>query len=314
MVKQTGEYKYVGELYNEKYDHSTSLRKREEKIGCYVQQVRVYGNEYRLRRYALGARLKLYHTTVVPSLFSNVETWSMMTKGDLEKLEGMQYGVLRQIMEQRSSVSYFELLAETGVWPVEQLIEARKIYLMNNIMNSKRERLLKEILEEQVRDPWKGCWVEGLMVILEKYGLSMREVITLKRGKLKEKVKERVGDFLEGKLNEKRSTKLRFIKKFGRKKYIEEMDFRDGILMLKVRLNMIEVKCNYKNKYKVNGVCDVCEREDDTTEHMIFGCEKIHPLKGMLDGRDIEECNKRVPREVREIMDKRKQMGHELVI
>ena len=77
---------------------------------------------------------------------------------------------------------------------------------------------------------------------------------------------------------------------------------------------MIEVKCNYKNKYKVNRVCDLCKTEEDTTEHMIFGCEKIHPLKGMLDGRDIEQGNKRIPREVREIMNKRKDMGYELVI
>ncbi len=56
-------------------------------------------------------------------------------------------------MEQRSSVPYFGLLAETGIWPVEQLIEARKILLMNNIMNSKGERLIKEIFEEQLVDP-----------------------------------------------------------------------------------------------------------------------------------------------------------------
>ena len=84
--------------------------------------------------------------------------------------------------------------------------------------------------------------------------------------------------------------------------------------MMKVRLNMIEVKCNYKNKYKVSRVCEVCKNGEDTTEHMIFDCDKIHPLKGMLDGMDIEQCNKRIPREVRDIMNKRKEMGYELVI
>ena len=78
-------------------------------------------------------------------------------------------------------------------------------------MNSKRERLVKEILEEQIRDPWKGCWVESLRGILEKYELSLREVIKLKREKLKERVEKKVEEFLEVKLNEKKTTKLRFI-------------------------------------------------------------------------------------------------------
>ena len=77
------------------------------------------------------------------------------------------------------------------------------------------------------------------------------------------------------------------------------MDYEDSILMLKVRLNMIEVKCNYKNKYRDNRVCDICGSGEDTTEHMIFECGKIHPLKGMLDGEDIKKGNKRIPGEVR---------------
>ena len=34
--------------------------------------------------------------------------------------------------------------------------------------------------------------------------------------------------------------------------------------------NMIEVKCNYKNKYRENRVCDIiCGVGEDTTEHDI---------------------------------------------
>ena len=314
VVEQTEEYKYVGEWYNEKYNHNTSLRKKEEKVGHYAQQVRVYGNEYRLKRYTLNARLKLYRTTVVPSLFYSVETWSHMTNGDVERLESMQYEILRKIMEQRSSVPYFGLLAETGVWPVEQLIELRKILLMNNIMNTKGERLIKEILEDQIRETWKGCWVEGLKKVLEKYEIRLEEVIKLKKDKLKEKVVQRIEGYLDKKLKGDTSTKLRFIEKFEKKEYITEMDYEDSILMLKVRLNMIEVKCNYKNKYRENRVCDICRVGEDTTEHMIFECDKIHPLKGMLDGVDIKKGNKRIPGEVRYIMNKRKEKGYELKI
>ena len=41
-------------------------------------------------------------------------------------------------------------------------------------------------------------------------------------------------------------TKLRFVEEFGKKKYLEELDYKDSITTLKTRLNMIEKKYNYK--------------------------------------------------------------------
>ena len=64
-------------------------------VGYYIQQIKVYGNDYLLKHYTLNTRLKLYKTTVVPSLFYNVETWSKITKNDMQQLEGMQYRILK---------------------------------------------------------------------------------------------------------------------------------------------------------------------------------------------------------------------------
>ena len=63
------------------------------------------------------------------------------------------------------------------------------------------------------------------------------------------------------------------------------MQFKDSILMMKTRLNMIEVKCNYKNKFKDSTKCELCKKEDDTTEHMIFNCDILHPHKGIINGK-----------------------------
>ena len=77
---------------------------------------------------------------------------------------------------------------------------------------------------------------------------------------------------------------------------------------------MIEVKCNYKNKYKNNLICDLCNKEEDNTEHMLFNCDIVHPHKGILDDKDIENCNKRLPSEVKTVLERRKELGYELKI
>ena len=42
---------------------------------------------------------------------------------------------------------------------------------------------------------------------------------------------------------------------------------------MKLRLNMLELKCNYKGKEN-NEICDLCGDENDTTEHL-FECRAV---------------------------------------
>ncbi len=50
---------------------------------------------------------------------------------------------------------------------------------------------------------------------------------------------------------------------------------------MKVRLNMIEVRNNYKNQYE-DRTCTLCKTETDTTEH-IFECKNIGMIQDEID-------------------------------
>ena len=75
----------------------------------------------------------------------------------------------------------------------------------------------------------------------------------------------------------KQKTKLRFLEKFSLKQYIEKIEFKDCINKMKLRLNMIETKCNFKGKYLKNQTCEICNENLDTTEHL-FECKKMDKL------------------------------------
>ena len=70
-------------------------------------------------------------------------------------------------------------------------------------------------------------------------------------------------------MRSQQKTKLRFIKEYSQKQYKSELDFKRCILMMKIRLNMIEVKCNYKGIFKDNLKCEICKSDNDTTEHLL---------------------------------------------
>ena len=87
-----------------------------------------------------------------------------------------------------------------------------------------------------------------------------------------EQINKKLNEQIKELANEK--TKLRFCTNTDKKKYLEQLGYTDARMILKLRLNMTELKCNYKNHNKDNIKCRLCKTHDDTTEHL-FTCTKI---------------------------------------
>ena len=274
-IEQVSEYKYLGEWYNSKGNHETSMKKRMEKTDFMSREVRRYGDECIVGNEAIRTRIKLYQTIVVPSIFHNIETWSNISKKEINELESVQGRMLRSICEQSSTTPYWGILAETGIWPIEKIIEYKKIMLCHGIMTSCKNRLLREIVEEQMTRPWKGCWMIQTQEICNTYGLNVVELKKMSKNQLKTDIKRKIKSAIEKELQEQRSkTKLRFCTEFGQKRYLSSLNHKDAILMIKTRLNMLELKGNFKNKYTEGLTCELCDEADDDTEHL-FECKYI---------------------------------------
>ena len=81
-------------------------------------------------------------------------------------------------------------------------------------------------------------------------------------------------------------TKSRNSKGFERKKYLDETDKVTMRNILSRKVNIIDVKMNYKGKYK-DMKCPMCKIEEDTTEHLferndlkdrVIVCHKSGPV------------------------------------
>ena len=270
-ISVTNEYKYLGEWYNEKGNHSTSIRKKKEKINYYIRQIKVYGNKGVIGKHAMLTRLKRYKSNIFPTIYYNVETWSTITKTEMKELEQIQGIILRKICEQRKTTPYIGLMAELGIWTIEKQIEYKKILLLHNILTSTVDRLIKDIIKDQIQNTWPGCWIENVKEICNKYNLNIDEIDRYKKSDLKQKMKNKINTSLNKDIGEmsEQHTKLRFIKEYSQKSYLGELNLKDCITMIKIRLNMIETKCNYKNLFKDNLRCEICKDENDTTEHLL---------------------------------------------
>ena len=210
-IEMSNEYKYLGEWYNEKGDHSTSIEKKKQKIPLYIKQIKFYGNEYILGKYTLLTRIKIYKTIVIPTIYYNIETWSKISKKELNQLETIQGTILRAICEQRKTTPYIGLLAELGIWTIEKLIEYKKIMLLHNIMTSNKDRLIKEIIMDQIDNTWPGCWAEQVKEIYKKYNININEINSYTKYKLKEIAKKQINKAINEELINQKTQKTKLI-------------------------------------------------------------------------------------------------------
>ena len=105
-------------------------------------------------------------------------------------------------------------------------------------------------------------------------------------------------------------TKLRFVENVERNKYIEELDYEDSITILKLRLNMIETKCNYKEG---NLNCAICKQTEDKTEHL-FDCPEFEmSRRGIkIEDLDIHNPSELLAKYVRRMIEFRKEKGFQI--
>ena len=290
-IPLTDEYKYLGKWYNEQGNNKLAIAKKGIKVGYYIQKVKQYGNEYKIGKFAIAARIRIYKRIIVSTLYHNVEAWSNITKTDMMELENMQKKIVRGMCEMRRSTPYVGLLAELGIWPVEQLIQYKQVMLLHNIITSKDGRLIKEIIEDQIVHPWEGCWYEGVEVTCRTYGVTVDEIRKWSKHKCKKEMKTRIREKIESDFQNKKNemTKLRFIENTERKKYLEEMDYEDSITLLRIRLNMVETKCNYKGNFLENQKCHFCE-ELDKTEHLLE-CAEFGWFRNGIKNDDLDVHN-----------------------
>ena len=80
------------------------------------------------------------------------------------------------------------------------------------------------------------------------------------------------------KQHQENMTKLRFTRKFKRQEYVQTCSMAKVKKIMNLRLNMTELKANFRGKYNDN-LCPACGIEEETTEHVI-SCPEYQELTG----------------------------------
>ena len=197
-------------------------------------------------------------------------------KDGMNEIEKIQGRALKRIFNLPISTSYIGLIIETGTWPANQRIQYSIMMLYHNIMNSDHKRVARKILAEQAKSNHKNTMISKVKQIEQEIVLKIKNVENMSKSKWKKQVKGKIGKSIEERTKQEMAnkTKARTIveDKWERKKYLQECDSDTIKDVIKIRLRMWQVNCNYKRD-NTDTKCPLCKKSEDTTEH-VLECEK----------------------------------------
>ena len=199
----------------------------------------------------------------------------------------LQFTMLRFIFSTPASTPKAALLWDTGILPMEQQIELKKMMFLHHLSTLPEGTLANQIYTQQKENHFPGLVTECLKLV-EKYDLpniiggdnSAKDVY---KNMIKTKLKESVSDKLKHEIES--MSKLESInaksENYEAKPYLAELNLAQARTKFKLRSRMIEVKNNYKGKH-ANLECEACERSLETQDHILF-CPAYSELRSNKD-------------------------------
>jgi hypothetical protein len=292
-ISRTKTYKYLGDIINEAGNYKEAIQSRSNKQNYIITMLK----DHATKSGPMYTQViqKLFDAIVIPILTYNTETWSNITKEETEKIEKIQKNILLKIYQMPQSTPYNAFLSEVGIWPIQIYIKYKKLLFLHQLLKSEKERFARIILIEQQKNSIPKCWYSEIKVLSNQLQVNVdfEEVMNYTKNEWKKYINKAINKRISKELEET-GTKGRFMDGTNRRKrYIDSGNVKTTTGIMRIRLNMVEVKCNYKGKYKGNLTCPMCKIENDTTEHL-FDCKKLKEVircDRKIDSEDIKNDN-----------------------
>ena len=275
QLLQKRSVKYLGDIisYDNKYDDN--IEDRKSSLNGIIAEIRSIMNEAQEDLEITVA--KQYHEGIVMSkLLYNCETWTNLTKNNLEELEKIQNNAIKRLLRIPFSTPSMGLLYELKLPTIKARISIKKLMYIHKLYQHE-DSLAYAVLKEQENLP-SNHFLKEIQEMMKNYNIkyNTEEIKAMSKSKWKTIVVQAVKKIDQKEIKEwcQKSSKCKDLIRSNEQNtnYIEKIDSQNAKIILMERLNMTNVKTNYQGRYhKPNSTlcCTLCEKEEETTNHLL---------------------------------------------
>ena len=295
-LEYTDKMKYLGDIISNDGKIDELIKDRKNAItGITAELVSIMSQIQ--NETAIKAKIQFIRGILVPKLLVNSETWNNLTQTNKADLEKIFIKSIKRILRIPESTPNMGILNELGLLTIENEMMKRRITYLHAMLNGKNQ-IVKEILDQQLLLPGQ-TWISNTLKMMEnlKITTDLLELRDLSKYKIKKIIKEKIckkqKNELEEKFKESRKCKNLQINTGKPLNYLINLSPKRAKIILLTKLGMIDLKANFKNKYK-NLDCRMCTSENETLEH-ITKCFAIpNEIKKQLEMDKINDIEQEI--------------------
>ncbi len=277
-MDMTKTYEYLGETINDKGNIENHIKKIRGKAEAAYQTVRVIAGDKDFNLIDMETTWKLIETCVLPIITYASETWNN-TKEQTKSLNRILDNIIKRTVQTPVSTPRESLYMETGLIDIEH--QAKKKQLM---MKHRIKKTASNLMTSTINSNTKGGWSDRLSELEKSINLTENEYDKTKLT-MKKEVNKRIKESFQEKINKDAEEKSKVQHLVNgqpnwepgkMKEYLYKMPRKEASIIFQARSRMLKVKSNYKNKYKNNLTCRACGLTEETQNHIMQECTKLH--------------------------------------
>ena len=287
---------YPGDVFNDKGDNTALCKDRADKaVGTIIELFSIC-KEVNFGTFKISNLLTLYQSVFIPRLIYNCEAWFNLKAKDYQVLQKLQLNFLRRVMDVPRTTPNAALFLELGVWPVQYIIEQRQLLHLKRILDRDNRDPVWLAYKEMLKYEFEPNWANNILGLWEKYNLPLKDlnIQKLSEPQWKTIVKSQVRKFVFHTLcNEcsqlKKASYMRYTK-LEQPTYLTELDPKYAQMIFKAKLEMFDIKVNFKGLYSSNLQCPFCYVVNEEFSHM-FNCEFGPVCPASIRGLTLEHLH-----------------------
>ena len=255
----------------------------------------------------ISSYLCLFKSVFISKLLSNCQTWTKLTKQDINYLEKCTNTTLKRFLNVPISTPNCSLYLELGLLPIRYEIYLRKLTFLKKIISKKDSDIVKKIYVLQKNNNDINWYSEILLIMKEiEIHLNDTEIKEMSTSQWKSLIMKKVTKhafnyLLHEKESKKKLNNLNYTEKqWECRSYFKTFNCVQSQAIFRVRTFMVPIKSNFSSSNLIH-LCKLCKTNNDSQQHL-FICPyfkdklNMNPYfeDGQLNASDVEKLINRV--------------------
>ena len=264
--------KYLGDMLAANGSNNELILDRVKKAKAVIISILSLCSAINLGHHCFKVLLLLYSVVFLASVLFNAQTWTNLTKTQVNQLQTVQLKFLKRMVKTPNSTPNAFTFLELGVLPIEYEIHKRQLVFLHHILTLPKSDPVYKLYEKQKLLKYEKNWANNISSLLLTYSLDSEDVASMSKITWKNKVTSSITSCALKSLQEtclnQTKTYMHTYETFMQQQYITAYPPHIASFLFKLRGRVLNCRDNHHSANK-SIMCRLCAVNIESQDHIL---------------------------------------------